>query len=200
MTQNEEFNALTANLSKRLTLTPADIELVRSSFTRQAFSKRDKLLEAGATSKYIYYIASGTLRSYINSASNKEVVIMLAFQDWWITDIDSFTTGEASQINIEALSDGVVYGLSKARFDALVAESPAFESAFRYMMQYSYIREQRRALELIVDSTVNRYKKLIERLPTIELDVSQKNIASYLGVSPEFLSTLKRKLKAKEKS
>jgi len=195
MLQNEEFNALIANLSKRTSLAPADVELIRSSFTRQEFSKRDILLEAGSTSKHIYYIATGTLRSYIHANPNKEVVIMLAFQDWWITDIDSFTTGAKSQINIDALSKGIVYGLSRENFDTLIESSPAFESAFRYMMQYSYIREQRRALELITDSTEVRYAKLLARLPTIEQDVSQKNIASYLGVSPEFLSKLKRKRK-----
>lgn len=118
---------------------------------------------------------------------------MFAFPDWWITDIGSFTKGGQSQVYLQAISDSVLFRLSKENFDALIENYPSFESSFRYMMQYAYIREQRRSLELIKDSAAVRYNHLLLRHPTIEEHVTQKDISSYLGVTPEFFSTLRRK-------
>lgn len=119
---------------------------------------------------------------------------MFAFADWWITDIDSFTNNHTSKINIQSSADAIIYKLTKENFHYLVSNFTSFETAFRNMMQYSYIREQRRSLELITDDAPTRYLNLTSRYPNIEQDASQKDIASYLGITPEFLSALKKKL------
>jgi len=194
MNEDDELTALVNNLSKRTII--HDAEGIVKYFKRIVVNKRERILESNSRCNFIYYIYNGALRSYIET-NNKEVTIMLAFKDWWITDIDSFTNGTISNINIDVQQDSIIYALSKNNFDKLIAISPTFESAFRKMMQYSYIREQRRSVALIHKTSKTRYLELIDKFPTIEQDISQKVIASYLGISPEFLSAMKKKIKLK---
>ena len=190
-----ELAALAANLSRRTSFD--GINEVTKYFQRREVSKRSVLLTNGSRCNHFYYVASGVLRSYLRTEQGKESTIMLAFEDWWITDIDSFTTGGASVINIDVLQDSVIYGLSKRDFDLMVTTSPAFESAFRKMMQHAYIREQRRAVGLLSETAESRYLALLRRFPKLEQLTSQRIIASYLGITPEFLSVVKKKRKEK---
>lgn len=196
----KERAALANNLSKRTTFSQEELRGITAKFNRREVVKKELLLRGDRACDAIYYVCQGSCKSFILDQAGKERVIMFAFTDWWITDIDSFTNGITSEINIQASTDSIIYELTKADFDGLIAISSGFESAFRNMMQYSYIREQRRSLELITDNAYTRYVNLINRYPDIEQDVSQKDIASYLGISPEFLSSLKRKRLKNEKS
>ncbi len=196
---NKELEGLASNLGKRTVLHENDLQLILSKFNRVTFSRKEVIIQSGQVYQFIYYVSSGLLRTYLLTKEGKERVIMFGFEDWWITDIASFTTGKPSSLYLDVLKDCVLYSLSKVDFDELIHESPAFESVFRKMMQYAYMREQQRALELITDSAQDRYLRLVAKYPAIEQEVSQRNIASYLGISPEFLSSLKADLK-KQKS
>lgn len=195
-----EINALAQNLSKRTTFCPDELKRITARFKRREVAKKEFLLRGDRTCDAIYYVYRGCCKSYVLNPAGKQRVIMFAFTDWWITDIDSFTNATVSKINIQASADSIVYELVKTDFDELITSSTGFESAFRNMMQYSYIREQRRSLELITADSTTRYHKLISRYPNIEQDASQKDIASYLGITPEFLSALKRKMLEDERS
>lgn len=189
-----ELKALAENLSKRTTFSPEELKSVTAKFKRREVAKKEFLLQGDRTCNALYYIFQGCCKSYILNQDQKARVIMFAFTDWWITDIDSFTNGTTSSISIQASANSIVYELSKYDFDELMTVSTKFESAFRKMMQYSYIREQRRSLELITDDAQARYINLTNRYPNIEQDASQKDIASYLGITPEFLSVMKKRL------
>ena len=189
-----ELEMLTRNLCKRTTISPEELSIISSKFQRQEVAKNQFLLKGGRTCKAIYYVYRGCCKSYIFDSLGKKRVIMFAFADWWITDIDSFTNGHQSKINIQSTVGSILYKLTKENFNELISGFPSFETAFRNMMQFSYIREQRRSLELITDDAPTRYLNLTNRYPNIEQDASQKDIASYLGITPEFLSALKKKL------
>lgn len=176
-------------------MTAGEVDVILSKFNTQRCTKGERLFTAGQTCKKLHFIVSGVIRSFIATDENKIKVIMFGFPDWWITDIDSFLNESKSVVTIDALEDSVLLSLSKTDFDDLIRTSQAFESAFRIMMQKSYVREQRRSFELIAHSSKERYLSLIGRFPDIEQQVSQKNIASYIGISPEFLSSLRRELK-----
>lgn len=186
---------LARNLQKRVKFEPSKLREVLAKFQVINKTKQAYLLMEGELCDHIYYVSEGVCKSFIMQEEAKPRIIMFAFTDWWITDIDSFTNGRHSKINIQTISDSLILKLAKTDFDYLTANCPAFESAFRYMMQYSYIREQNRALELITDDSFTRYRSLLARYPTVQELVSQKDIASYLGITPEFLSSLKLKWK-----
>jgi len=189
-----EQEALANNLSKRTTFTGQELGAICAKFSRETIRKNESLLSGNRTCTAIYYVYRGCCKSYIFDLTGKQRVIMFAFADWWITDIDSFTSNHTSKINIQSTTNSIVYKLTKESFNGLIISFPASETAFRNMMQYSYIREQRRSLELISDDAPAHYLNLTNRYPNIEQDASQKDIASYLGITPEFLSGLKKKL------
>ena len=187
-----ELAALKQNLQKRVALPPNRLTSILSNFSRLSVAKGTALLAQGTACNYLYYVASGACKSYVISAAGKKRVVMFALPDWWITDIDTFTRGGRSKINICVVQDAVVYRIAKGDLDALMQQYAELESAFRYMMQYAYIREQNRAVELITDTALVRYERVISNHPQLEQMLSQKDIASFLGITPEFLSAMKR--------
>ncbi|MEO0732745.1 MAG: Crp/Fnr family transcriptional regulator [Bacteroidota bacterium] len=184
--------ALVTNLTRRTEVPEEELALITSYFRRETFSRGKQLIVAGGRCDKIFYIETGLLKSYLLTEGGKEKVVMFGFPDWWITDMDSFTNETPATVTIQASEKTMTRSLARADFDTLLNTSTAFESIFRKMMQYSYIREQRRAQELISLSASARHRCLIERYPLIEQTVAQKDIASYLGITPEFLSALKK--------
>jgi CRP-like cAMP-binding protein len=118
---------------------------------------------------------------------------MFAIKDWWITDMYCFLNQKPALLNIEALEESRVLQLKFAHLEELYKKIPKFERFFRILMQNAYVREQLRVLDTISLTTEERYYRFIHKYPQIVKRVSQKQIASYLGVTPEFLSTVKRK-------
>ena len=120
---------------------------------------------------------------------------MFAFAGWWITDMASFSNALPSTTSIVALEDTECLQLTCRQFDQILTEIPKLERYFRILMQNAYIREQQRVRETISLPAAERYTQLIDRYPQLEQRVSQKNVASYLGITPQALSTLRRKRK-----
>ena len=190
-----EPTALLKNLSKRVRMTSQEVGEVTAAFECIEQPRNGELQQQGYPCHYLYYVASGACKSYVTTRDGKEKIVMFALPDWWITDIDSLSNGGASTITIKTLMPTVLYRIAKPALTRLLAQSTAFESAFRYMMQHAYIREQRRTLSLITDDAVTRYQRLINEHPRLEQIASQKDIAAYLGITPEFLSATKRQLR-----
>ena len=94
---------------------------------------------------------------------------------------------------IEAIEDSCMYELSKTNFDLLLQRIPKFEKFFRVLMQNAYTREQLRTIENLTLTAEERYNRFINKYPQVIKQVTQKQIASYLGITPEFLSAIRRK-------
>ena len=191
---NPSIHQLAQNLQKRVAFAPKDLKEILVKFQPLEARKQEYLLMEGEVCDYIYYVGSGACKSFIMKGGHNPRIIMFAFTDWWITDIDSFSRGVPSKINLQTICPSSLLKLAKSDFNELINNYPSFESAFRYMMQYSYIREQHRALALITDDAITRYRNLLLKYPVVEHQVSQKDIASYLGITPEFLSSLKLRM------
>jgi len=134
------------------------------------------------------------LRSFYKDHDNNEATIMFAIADWWITDISCFINRQPATTSIEAINDSCVLQLTKDDLDTLYSKVPKFERYFRILMQNSYIREQLRTLQNLSLSAEERYARFLEKYPAIALQLAQKQIASYLGITPEFLSTIRKKI------
>jgi CRP-like cAMP-binding protein len=122
---------------------------------------------------------------------------MLAVDDWWITDMYSFAMNKPAMQFICAIESSSVFQLQKDDFDKLLLKVPSFERFFRILMQNAYIREQLRVIQNLSMPAEERYIKFLEKYPHVAKRVSQKQIASYIGVSPEFLSAMRKRLKKK---
>jgi CRP-like cAMP-binding protein len=138
-------------------------------------------------------VHAGALRSYCLAKEGKESTIMFAVADWWVTDMYCFLNNQPAMMHIEAIEDSCIFQLSKENFDKLFTQVPKFERFFRILMQNAYTREQLRIIENLTLSAEARYDRFLNKYPQVVQQVTQKQIASYLGITPEFLSAIRKK-------
>jgi CRP-like cAMP-binding protein len=192
-----DSSRILANVSKHICLSDRDASHFVSLLKVKKIARKEFLLKEGQVAKHINFIHSGALKAYYLDAETSENIIMLAVDDWWITDMYSFTSNQPAIQYISAIEDSVVLQLGKKDFDELLISVPAFERFFRILMQNAYIREQLRVIQNLSLPAEERYLNFITKYPHLVARVTQKQIASYIGVSPEFLSAMRKRISKK---
>jgi CRP-like cAMP-binding protein len=183
-----------ANVAKHVTLNKSETEYFISLLETKELAKKDILLKACQPCTTFNFVNSGALRAFHRDSNDKDATIMFAVADWWITDMPCFVSQAPAMISIEAIEDTSITQLTKAGMDSLYFKVPKFERFFRILMQNAYVREQLRILQNLSMSAEDRYKNFITKYPAIAKQVTQKNIASYLGITPEHLSVIRNKM------
>ena len=181
------------NISKHIVLDNDETTHFTSLLSYKEIPKKTCLLTEGQTCKHLNFVHSGALRSYCLDKDGKESTIMFAVADWWVTDMYCFLNNKPSMMYIETIEDSCIFQLSKENFDKLFSAVPKFERFFRILMQNAYTREQLRVIESLSLTSEERYDRFLLKYPQIVQQVTQKQIASYLGITPEFLSTIRKK-------
>jgi len=180
------------NIAKHIHLSEEESALFSSLLLSKKLNKKTLLLEAGSECRYLSYVHSGALRSFFVDKDGKESTVMFAIADWWITDMYCYLNNKPAMMYIETIEDSTVFQISRANFDQLLNRIPKFEKFFRILMQNAYTREQLRVIENLSATAEERYHSFLRKYPQIAKQVTQKQIASYLGITPEFLSTLRK--------
>jgi CRP-like cAMP-binding protein len=181
-----------SNVAKHISLTQEEANYFTSLLQFKNLAKKDYLLKEGQVCKTISYVHSGALRAFYCGKDSKEATIMFAVADWWITDMYCFINRQPAMMYIEAIEGSSVLQLTKEDMDALFIQVPAFEKFFRILMQNAYIREQLRVLQNLSMPAEERYNNFLHKYPQVAQQVTQKQIASYLGITPEFLSVIRK--------
>ncbi len=189
-----EYSSILSNVAKHISLDKTEIDFFISILVFKALKKKDYLLKAGQPCTTINYIHNGALRAFYQDSSGNEATIMFAIADWWITDMSCFINQTPAMTSIEAIDDSIIFQLTKDDLDILFIKVPKFERFFRILMQNSYVREQLRTLQNLSLPAEERYNKFLEKYPDIAKRLTQKQIASYLGITPEFLSAIRKKI------
>lgn len=169
-----------------------EAEYFISQLKFRRLARKALLLKEGQACRNFYFVHSGTLRAFCRDARGRESTIMFAPADWWVTDMYCFLNGRKAMMYIEALEASEVFALSRPQFDVLLERWPKFERWFRILMQNAYTREQLRAIDNLSLPAEERYVRFVEKYPAIAAQVTQKQVASYLGITPEFLSSIVR--------
>lgn len=185
--------SLFSNITTHIQLTPAQKEFLESLFEERTCKRNTFLLEQGNFCKHIYFVNSGILRAYCVSSNGKESTIMFAVQNWWITDMYCFLNHAPAMVNIKALQNSEVLQLSREGLESAFENIPEFNKFFRILMQNAYCREQLRMIQNLTLPAKERYENFLTKYSFIAERVSLKQIASYIGVTPEFLSSLRAK-------
>jgi len=188
------FELLFQNINKKVLLSEEEKGLIQTFFTTKKLRKKQYLLQEGDVCKYTAYVNKGILRSYTIDEKGSEHIIQFALEDWWIADIYSFLTGEISNCNVDALEDAELLLITKTAQDEMLLQIPKMERYFRLLMQNSLIALQRRLVSSLNYTAEDRYLQLIAVCPTIVQRVPQHYIASYLGITPETLSRIRRQM------
>jgi CRP-like cAMP-binding protein len=162
-----------------------------SFFELNKVSKKIMLLEKGDESDFTLFVSSGCLKMYSLDKDGIKHIIQFASEDWWISDLYSFLTGNPSEYYIESVKDTSYLKLTKEQREIMLEKHPKMERFFRIMCEYNIIHSRKRIVDLMQTPAKERYEKFCKMYPTIVNDVPLKHIASYIGVTPEFLSKLR---------
>lgn len=182
---------LIAYIEKSLSLTEKESELILERFQPVMLKKKEHLLRAGEVCKFEGFITEGCVRTYYIDENGDEVTLSFAFEEWWVGDIASFNTHTPSCMYIQALENATVYQIDFESKEKLYAEIPALERLFRLLVQRSLTALQNRLIATVSKPAEERYHELISKYPQLPQRVAQRYIASYLGISPEFLSKIR---------
>jgi CRP-like cAMP-binding protein len=182
------------NIARFVTLTPEEQELFLSKIEVKKHKAKTIILNAGEVCKYSYFINTGLLRNFNINDNIVEHVLSFACEGWWIGDMYSLLSQQPGNLFIEVLEDCEVVMLSKENQEELYNKIPKLERFFRILTEKSLVANQERLMDNLSLSAEERFEKFCKRYPTLILRVPQKQIASYIGVTPEFFSKMKARL------
>ncbi|KIX19657.1 catabolite gene activator protein [Flavobacterium sp. 316] len=182
------------NIAKIVSLSEKEQSLFLSKVEIQNHKAKTILHNAGKICKHSYFVNSGILRSFNINDNIVEHVLHFACEGWWIGDMYSLLSQKPGNLFIEVLEDAEIVLLSKENQDELYLEIPKLERFFRILTENSLVAHQERLMDNLSLSAEERFEKFCSKYPTLIQKVPQKQIASYIGVTPEFFSKMKARL------
>jgi len=186
---NSEF--LLLNISRYISLEPKEQEFFLSMLQFRKIRKRGFLLQEGEICTTSTFITKGCLRGFTIDTNGSEHILSFAPEGWWIADMYSYITQQPGTQSIEAIENTEVLQLSKTNQDTLFETVPKFERFFRIIVEKSLVSHQQRLIESLSMPAEERYETFLKRYPMLVERLSQKYIAAYIGVTPEFFSKMR---------
>lgn len=172
------YDLILKNISRHISLRGEEADYFKSILKKRTLRKRQYLLQAGDVSRHECFVNKGCLRTYHIDVKGQERIVQFAFEEWWTGD---------------ALEDCELLLIEKPQWEKLFIEVPKFERFFRLLLQNAYVSMQRRIADNLSLSAEERYFNFISQYPHFEQRLSGKQIASYLGITPESLSRIRAK-------
>jgi CRP-like cAMP-binding protein len=188
------FELLHKKISEKISVTDEEFEFCTSLFTSRKLRKKQYLLQEGDVCKYTAFISKGILRSYTVDDKGGEHILQFAMEGWWAADLASFLTDEPSPFNMDALEDAELLLITRPSWEILLEKAPKFERYFRILIQNNLVATQRRLLESMSETAESKYLKFMRSYPESMQRIPQHMIASYLGITRETLSRLRKDL------
>lgn len=170
-----------------------DILLLDSDARIKSFKKGSILHKKGEVTQRAFYVNAGLLRSYIIDSKGKEHIFMFASEGWIIADIESQEFAQASELYIDCLEDSEVVVFDRNRLFSSSTQADKVEEHFKLLYRRMGVL-QRRVLMLMSAPAQDRYKYFLDAYPDLPNRIPQHMIAAYLGITPQALSTIRRKL------
>lgn len=183
---------LIENIRRYVNLNDEQAQAFISFWTERNLSKGEYLLRNGELCRFDTYVVSGALKAYfINAQSGKEEILFFAIDDWWASDLVSFSTQKPSIYSIQAIEHTTILQIGYQSFQEMLKKMPVMERYFRIILERYLGSLQKRIIYNQAYDARFRYKDFIETYPEIAAKVPQYLIASYLGVSAEFISRIR---------
>lgn len=181
-------------IKSRHDFSKADLDLIAQYFEPVLFPKNRIIEEEGKVPKYLYYIISGYLRLFHYNENGDELTTHINCLPGFFTSYFNFVNGTVSNENVECITECELLRITKADLEIITSKSETMKDFSIKVLQQSIIYNETRSIELATLSAELRYRKLIENYPGILHNVPITYIASFLGMKPESLSRIRRKL------
>ncbi len=188
------INVFKEYLQTKGNYTAIQLETVVAAVVIKKLRKRQYLLQEGDVMKNHVFVSSGCLRSYTVDDKGMEHILNFAIENWWIGDRESLQTGQPSIYNIDAIEDSEVVLISRDKFDVLCQDVSPFNNMINAILQKSFNVAQNRIHTFISQSAEEKYLSFLEKFPHLSTRVPQSMIASYLGITAETLSRVRKQI------
>ncbi|MFL0093398.1 Crp/Fnr family transcriptional regulator [Tenacibaculum maritimum] len=186
-----------SSIFNTLALSESELNLIAKNFVKINFKKGDIVLHSNEEVKYQYYILEGCLRTFFIDKKGKEHTMQFAINDWWISDYIGYFSATKSVLTIECIENATLLRVTKEAVEKTYDSIPKIERFFRKKMERAFVSFQRRILSNLSQSAKERYINFIETYPNIEQHVKNYHIASYLGITTESLSRIRKEILSK---
>ena len=191
------FAVLREYLQARASFTEGELAFIETMFVHARLGEHEFLQRAGDVAKYAAFVANGCLRRYVVDVQGKEHIIQFAPETWWLADATSLANGTPSQYFIDAIEDTDLLLIDPQSHEMIIEKVPGYADAFRRGLQKHAASRDERIVSSLSASAQERYMAFLNTYPSIATRVPQRMLASYLGVSPETISRIRRKLAGK---
>ena len=189
------YSQINKNISRYVSFEPKELEIFNSLLEHKTVPKKTILLHEGEMCDFEAFVIKGCIRKYYIDANGFEVILQFAIENAWLSDISfSIYEKKPSRVFIETLEECEFFMFTPDTKEALFAKAPKFERAFRILMQRNLAVTQERLFNTISKTATEKYLEFLELYPTLSHRVAQHYIASYLGISAEFLSKIRTKI------
>ena len=189
------YSQINTNISRYVTFEKKELEIFNSLLEYRTVSKKTILVHEGEMCNFEAFVIKGCVRKYYIDANGFEVILQFAIENAWVSDISfSIYEEKPSRVYIETLEDCDFFMFSPETKEELLVRAPKFERAFRILMQRSLAVTQERLFNTISKTATEKYLEFLDHYPTLSQRVAQHYIASYLGISAEFLSKIRTKI------
>lgn len=188
------FEVLFSKVEEKIQLDDSEKDICKSLFIPKKLRKRQYILQQDDICKNLIFVEKGLLRSYSVDEKGNEHILQFAPEGWWIADVYSFFTSESSKYNIDAIEDSELLLITNIALEQLYERVPKFERYFRILTQNNMIAMQKRVMSELSSNAEEKYLNLIASYPDIVARVPQHMIASYLGLTPESLSRIRKRI------
>ena len=188
------FELLYKKINSIIPITEEELNSCKDLFVFKKLRKRQFLLQEGDVCKYQAFVEKGMLRSYTVDEKGTEHILQFATEGWWMADLSSYLTGDPSLFNIEALEDAELLLLTRPSWEKLMQVIPKSEHYFRILIQNNLVATQKRLMQSLVETAEEKYIKFTQTYPDCIQRLPQHMIASYLSLSRETLSRMRKNI------
>lgn len=185
------------NINSQVTLSDQETEFLKSVVIARPFKQGELIVRAGDPARYLMFVNSGYLMTYFTDAEGKDHVVQFATNGWWAPDLYSLSKEPNTPYSTRGLCDGELLLIPRLSLDQMFRVCANMDRYFRIQFQNTVIRHQGRILKRHTAPAEERYQEFIDTYLRMEQYVAQKYIASYLGITPEFLSKVRSKMARK---
>jgi CRP-like cAMP-binding protein len=189
----KEFITLKNQLLEKYSFTEKEADFFVSHFTERRVKKRQFIIQPDFIAKYRVFVVQGTFKAYVIGNDGQENTISLAMDGWWISDPNSYLYQQPATMFVEALEDSLIFQLDFENEQILKAHSHKFETFFRTVAERGLAFMQRRLIASLTLTAEERYEKFSENYPEFLQRVPQFAIASFLGMTTQYLSRIRKK-------
>lgn len=187
------FDLILQNVSKHISLSEDEVSYFTSILQPKKLLRKQFLLRAGDICRHENFVNQGCLRVYTIDNKGVEHIVMFTPEGWWVSDMYSFLTQTPATYYIDALEDTELFQIDKKDLEELYNKVPEFNRLYRILLQNAFVANQQRIAQNLSFSAEQRYDHFLKKYPRLDQRISQKQIASFLGITPEFLSMLRGK-------